>query len=185
MNQPSIQKIPFEFKITPRVFSVEFKKLEEKLKDHYSRVYYESLERFAERNGINEANADQVTLLEYAYRPGEQDIYFKGNLIGTIKVKFQGSNYSVLITPTNSIQAIVPVAPQRRNPWEIASAWYTVEGTHRCLIQNDRDCRTEIPTDHSSREFAEWMTEQYRLAMAKGIELGRSGELDNPEEKIP
>ncbi|EKK02693.1 hypothetical protein RBSH_01989 [Rhodopirellula baltica SH28] len=31
-----------------------------------------------------------------------------------------------------------------------------------------------VPTDVTSREFAEWLTDQYRLAMRKGAELATS-----------
>jgi hypothetical protein len=37
-----------------------------------------------------------------------------------------------------------------------------------------------IPRDVFSVEFAEWLCDQYRLAMAKGIQLGRDGDEDFP-----
>jgi len=64
----------------------------------------------------------------------------------------------------------------RRTPWEIAEAWYHAEQIHECIVH--RKCRSPIPADTQSREFAEWLTDQYRLAMAKGVQLGRDGSED-------
>lgn len=60
-------------------------------------------------------------------------------------------------------------------PWAFACQWYKVEDIHRNITQvryavgvGDLDC---VPPDVSSLEFAEWLTEQYRLAMCKGAQL--------------
>lgn len=52
--------------------------------------------------------------------------------------------------------------------WEIAERWY---GEHQ--IRDDIARNGGVPQDVSSAEFAAWLTEQYRLAMAKGIQFGR------------
>ena len=64
----------------------------------------------------------------------------------------------------------------RRTPWEIAEAWYDVEGIERAIRNSGTDepgTWRAVPHDVYSRQFAEWLTQQYRLAMAKGIQLGR------------
>ena len=61
----------------------------------------------------------------------------------------------------------------RKTPFEIAEGWYQVDDIYRGIMS-----RVEEPRDTRSREFAEWLTSQYRLAMAKGIQLGRSGSED-------
>lgn len=53
------------------------------------------------------------------------------------------------------------------NPWGFACKWYRAEVIEAAIRDN-----AEIPLDVKSREFAVWMTRQYCLAMAKGIELG-------------
>lgn len=60
----------------------------------------------------------------------------------------------------------------RKTPWEIAENWYGVDDIHNCL-KNPRTANSMPPQDTTSREFAAWMTHQYRLAMAKGVQLGR------------
>jgi len=62
-----------------------------------------------------------------------------------------------------------------KSPWEFACSWYTADEVQRCIASADYQSLgnlAKIPTDINSRKFAEWMTEQYRLAMRKGIELG-------------
>ena len=54
-----------------------------------------------------------------------------------------------------------------RRPWEFACAWYDVESIHHG-INHDKSI---VPADVYSREFAEFLAEQYRLAMVKGAEL--------------
>jgi len=53
-----------------------------------------------------------------------------------------------------------------KTPWEFACDWYSVEAVHRGCLQ------MPVPRDTESREFAEWLTHQYRLAMNRGLELG-------------
>ena len=62
-----------------------------------------------------------------------------------------------------------------KNPWLFACAWYKVEDIHRG-ITTAKDL--VIPTDVKSREFAEFLTEEYRLAMRKGAELAISEMMD-------
>ena len=64
----------------------------------------------------------------------------------------------------------------RRTPWEIAEAWYNAEQIHGCIVRHK--CRPPIPADTQSREFAVWLTHEYRLAMSKGVQLGRDGSED-------
>lgn len=52
-------------------------------------------------------------------------------------------------------------------PFEFAEKWYTAEATHRYMRTSE-----DVPTDVRSFEFAEWMTTNMRLAMAKGINIG-------------
>lgn len=61
-----------------------------------------------------------------------------------------------------------------KTPWEFACGWYIVDEIHRSIQNRHLSgfVRTEIPSDIESREFAEWLTDQYRLAMRKGIEIG-------------
>lgn len=62
-----------------------------------------------------------------------------------------------------------------KTPWEFACEWYQPDEIARVIEARGRSSPFEnarIPTDIYSREFAEWMTEQYRLAMTKGIQIG-------------
>lgn len=63
------------------------------------------------------------------------------------------------------------------NPYLFACDWYKPEQVFSCLNHNlnrpDADRYAKIPADVTSLEFATWLTEEYRLAMAKGIELGK------------
>ena len=78
---------------------------------------------------------------------------------------------------TNAEASAAPLCyPSRRTPWEIAEAWYIAEQTHDCIVRHT--CRSPIPSDTQSKEFAEWLTHEYRLAMAKGVQLGRDGSED-------
>jgi hypothetical protein len=63
-----------------------------------------------------------------------------------------------------------------RTPWDFACGWYTVDEIHRSILSRHKSgfVKTEIPSDIESRDFADWLTEQYRLAMWKGIEVGQS-----------
>lgn len=70
-----------------------------------------------------------------------------------------------------------------KSAWEFACDWYkpgeiawsiarSRSGFGSFKIENSAGNSAKIPTDVYSQEFAEWLTEQYRLAMAKGIEIG-------------
>lgn len=58
------------------------------------------------------------------------------------------------------------------NAWQFVCDWYNEEQIYQA-IQDDMHPlgRNRIPRDVTSREFATWLTEQYRLAMAKGINI--------------
>jgi hypothetical protein len=58
-----------------------------------------------------------------------------------------------------------------KTPYEIANEWYDVDSIWAGI--KDGIDAAEIPYKIGSREFAEWLTEQYRLAMMKGIQIGR------------
>lgn len=64
-----------------------------------------------------------------------------------------------------------------KTPWEFASEWYQPDEIHRSINQLRNpltgDRSKQIPEDVTSREFAEWLTNQYRLAMCKGIQIGQ------------
>ena len=53
----------------------------------------------------------------------------------------------------------------------IAEGWYNPDSIYSSIV---REIRPSIPPDTRSREFAEWLCGEYRLAMAKGIDIGRS-----------
>jgi len=57
-----------------------------------------------------------------------------------------------------------------RTDWEKACDWYRVDNVAHAIKSESGD---EIPTDVRSREFAVWLTNEYRLAMAKGMQLAR------------
>lgn len=63
----------------------------------------------------------------------------------------------------------VLMADQMRRGWDFACAWYSVEEIEHGIKRQPET----VPSDVNSREFAEFLTEQYRLAMAKGIQIGR------------
>ncbi len=52
-------------------------------------------------------------------------------------------------------------------PFEFAEKWYSVPQTHNYMTTHE-----DVPTDVRSLEFAEWLTTNMRLAMAKGINIG-------------
>lgn len=81
-----------------------------------------------------------------------------------------------------------------KSPQEIAAGWYGTEEIWEAIRPKPFPKSAfvkAIPTDVRSREFAEWLTGQYRAAMEKGIQLARGGDwdrlrqiaayLDNPE----
>ena len=62
--------------------------------------------------------------------------------------------------------------------FDFASRWYNADSVYS-YIQRQHDGRPftmdqpdPMPVNVKSREFANWLTNQYRLAMAKGIEIG-------------
>ena len=61
------------------------------------------------------------------------------------------------------------------NPWAFACQWYKPEAIQRAINQTvpiTNYCDLErVPTDVTSLAFADWLTDQYRLAMAKGAQL--------------
>lgn len=60
------------------------------------------------------------------------------------------------------------------NPTEFSEAWYSVDEIFNCINQSRSVFDlpgSRCPEDVHSREYAEWMTKQYRLAMAKGIQV--------------
>lgn len=78
-----------------------------------------------------------------------------------------------------SVQSIV------RRPWEFACQWYDVDDIHRCITQKLTPAfggEIDIPNNVASREFAEWLADQYRLAMRKGAELAVQEMKDNNDD---
>lgn len=75
-------------------------------------------------------------------------------------------------TPSStSVDSIV------RRPWEFVCQWYDVDDIHRCITSKLNPVfggSADIPKDTASREFAEWLAGEYRLAMRKGAELAAS-----------
>lgn len=63
-----------------------------------------------------------------------------------------------------------------KTPWEFACGWYTPDEIERSIANRHKSgfVRNDIPADIESRAFAEWLCEQYRLAMNKGFMLARS-----------
>lgn len=63
------------------------------------------------------------------------------------------------------------------NAFQFASNWYHPDEIYRSIQRSVNTPRADryqnIPHDVHSREFAEWLTNEYRLAMAKGIEIGQ------------
>jgi hypothetical protein len=66
-----------------------------------------------------------------------------------------------------------------QSPRELVCDWYTVEKTRAYLQERQPD--GDVPEDVHSEEFAEWLTHQMRLAMARGIMIGeqRREDIDN------
>ena len=69
-----------------------------------------------------------------------------------------------------------------QNPWEFACEWYTVEKTKAHIQERQPD--GNVPTDVHGDEFAEWLTNQMRLSMARGILHGRlqQADIDKPDD---
>ena len=56
------------------------------------------------------------------------------------------------------------------SPWQFVCNWYEVNEIQRCIGERLKTTK-DIPTNVYSPEFAEWLTEQCRLAMLKGADL--------------
>lgn len=69
-----------------------------------------------------------------------------------------------------------------KTAWEFACDWYTPDQIARSISNSCKLCA--MPYDVKSEGFAEWLTEQYRLAMAKGIESGQRASEHARAEKI-
>lgn len=68
-----------------------------------------------------------------------------------------------------------PILIDGKTPWVFACGWYTPDEVERCIANEGKPGFAKlnpVPRDVESREVAEWMADQYRLAMRKGIELG-------------
>lgn len=63
-----------------------------------------------------------------------------------------------------------------KTPWEFACGWYTPDEIERSIANRHKSgfVRNDIPADIESRAFAEWLCDQYRLAMNKGFGLTRA-----------
>lgn len=74
-----------------------------------------------------------------------------------------------------------------RNPYEFSRAWYNVDEIHRSInrknIEKQLGDLDPVPSDVTSRDFAEWMAGQYRLAMMKGASLAISEMMNNIREQ--
>lgn len=57
----------------------------------------------------------------------------------------------------------------KQNAWEFARGWYTEQSVRLGLNLHPNPVR-DRDIDY---EFVKWFTEQLRLAMAKGIDIGR------------
>jgi len=57
-------------------------------------------------------------------------------------------------------------------PFEFATDWYKEEEIYSQLKKANMISGEKVPEDIYSREFAKWLTHEYRLAMAKGIQIG-------------
>lgn len=72
------------------------------------------------------------------------------------------------------------------NPWDFSSKWYTVDEIHNSITRDKALLQVgslpPVPEDVYSREFAEWLADQYRLAMRKGAELATREMQDRIDE---
>ena len=66
-----------------------------------------------------------------------------------------------------------------KTPYEFACDWYQPSqiALSMARMQANGDARANIPSP-SNPAFAEWLAEEYRLAMRKGIELGWNARKD-------
>ena len=75
---------------------------------------------------------------------------------------------------TSQAQAVV----KSQSPIEFAKSWYTPLEIFQWLNGKGFSSleslfRRNVPSDHHSIEFAEWLANELCLAMAKGIEIGK------------
>ena len=69
----------------------------------------------------------------------------------------------------------IKVPPEPKTPWEVAVDWYNEADITRAITRAGSDNFGALPKipEVCSVEFPAWFTHQIRLAMAKGIQLGR------------
>lgn len=67
------------------------------------------------------------------------------------------------------------------SPWEFACKWYRVEDI-ASMIRAGQVAKP-APSMDSPDEFAEWISNEYRLAMTKGIEIGRNWDLHSGDDQ--
>jgi hypothetical protein len=69
---------------------------------------------------------------------------------------------------------------ETKTPYQTAVDWYKEEEIHRSILSLQRgvDRSEKIPTNILSKEFAIWLTGQYRAAMSKGIHFGEQRAAD-------
>jgi len=75
------------------------------------------------------------------------------------------------------------------NAWKTACDWYKPNQIYASLTKTKasqlgwpRQYNIDIPANVRSHAFAEWLTEQYRLAMAKGIQIGQEAAIAAAKE---
>jgi hypothetical protein len=61
----------------------------------------------------------------------------------------------------------------KQTAWEFACGWYTEQSVRIGLTHSPK------PARDVDSEFVKWLTEQMRLAMAKGIDIGRRWDEEN------
>jgi hypothetical protein len=74
-------------------------------------------------------------------------------------------------------------ALEGKTPWQFACEWYTVNEIAHSIACSRKGLagHNRVPPDIYSVAFAEFLTEQYRLAMRKGIEIGQRSIADRLE----
>ncbi len=87
--------------------------------------------------------------------------------------------------PSTAIEALQPITDKElprtetlygKTPWEFACGWYSENDITNSIARRARTDKRDpsyIPDDIDGCAFAFWLTEQYRLAMRKGIEIGQ------------
>lgn len=60
-------------------------------------------------------------------------------------------------------------------PWEFAESWYDAASIKRSIVRR-APTYDAVPENVYSDAFAEWLCNEYRLAMSKGIMIGREWE---------